>query len=358
MSALSKLKFWDNSNAFDQLEGSLHAIRGDGDVVVLFPYDDGTFWLKSATFNKDLIGGQGGYETDDGDKIVVDGDGEPKRDLLGVPMVLAVDPTEHAAAVDPIKALVAQKNNIGEWLRVDREGNIVEIGEALKQAADSAVFADPDSDDHWTAKALEYDAVRERLESMGTDPNDASPELIETAVGQVEQAAADAAEQAQSEGADWREYLPWGDEMDADEPAPEPIDVDLESSMVGDRLREMGVDPAMATDEMKHTAMEQLAERGDLRKIYDIAPPSAPAVADGGELVLDEATHYAVDQSKAADLLPTTTSSTELNVAIDKARMEEHDEGKMKTTLIHGIIIGAVVMGIAALLFGGMFALL
>lgn len=283
MSLLGKLAFWKSSNPFLDLEEALHAIRGEHDVVVLFPYDDGTFWLKGATFSKELIGGQGGYETDDGDKIVVDGDGEPKRDLLGVPMVLALDPTEHAAAVDPIKALVAQKNNIGEWLRVDSKGNIVEVGEALEQA------------------------------SKATDGMDG---LSDVDVGPAE------------------------------------------SEDVHAELEDMGIPPEQAQAEHVKGALERLAEDGKLRKVLDLAPPSAPVVADGGNVELEEATHIAVDQSKAADLLPTTTSSTELNVAIDKARMEEHEEGKIKTTLIHGIIIGAVMMGVAALMFGGLFALL
>jgi hypothetical protein len=359
MSIRNKIPFMGGSNAYDQLGEALAAIRGgDHDALALLPYDDGTYWLKPCSFDKELIGGQGGYETEDGDKIILDGDGEPKRDLLGVPIILAVDPTEHAAAVDPIKALVAQKNNIGEWLRVDREGNIVEIGDALKQAAASAVFEDPDSPEHWTAKALEYHAVRERIEAMGVEPDDASAEAIERAVRQVEQAAAEQAQQADDASLSPRDYLPWGDEMDGDEDEyPDPIDVDLEASMVGDKLREMGIEPGMASDEMRQQVMQQLAEQGDLRKIYDIAPPAAPAVADGGGVELEQATHIAVDQSKAADLLPTTTNTTELQTAIDKARNEEYDEGKAKELITYGIIIGAVIGGVFAVLMALMFAL-
>lgn len=359
MSVLDTLKFWSNSDPYEELVTGLRMIQGDMDALALLPYDDGTFFLKPCNFDKDLIGGQGGYETDDGDKIVLDGDGEPKRDLFGVPLLLAVDPTEHAAAVDPIKALVAQKDNIGEWIRVDREANVVELGPALKSVADSAVFAEPGSEDHWTTQALEYDAVEDRLLSMGVEPDDASEELIQQAVRQVEQAAADAAENDEDREEDWRDYLPWGDDIDSGvEPAPEPVDIDIEDSMVGDKLREMGVQPNMASDEMVHKAMKHLAENDDLTKVYDIAPPAAPAVADGGELVLEEATHIAVDQSKAADLLPKTTSTTELNTALDKARMEEHDEDKVKDLITYGIIIGAVIGGVFAVVMAIIFALI
>lgn len=343
MSLRDKIPFLGGSNAHDQLGEALAAIRGgDHDALALLPYDDGTYWLKPCSFDKDLIGGQGGYETEDGDKIILDGDGEPKRDLLGIPIVLAVDPTEHAAAVEPIKALVAQKENIGEWLRVDREGNIVEVGEALKQAADAAVFADPNSDEHWTAKALEYEAVREYIEATGTDPDEASPELIEQAVRQVEQQAAEAAREDET-GRSPRSFLPWGDEMAESGQYPEPVDVDIDGSLVGDKLREMGIDPDMASDQMLTKVMEQLADQGDLRKIYDIAPPAAPAVTDGGDVVIEEADRIAVDQSKAADLIPTPTSTTELQTAIDKARNEEHDDSTFKEGLMYGAVATGAV---------------
>jgi tetrahydromethanopterin S-methyltransferase subunit B len=266
-----------------------------------------------------------------------------------------VDPTEHAAAVEPIKALVAQKENIGEWIRVDREGTIVEVGDAVKQAADAAIFADPDSDEHWTAKALEYDAVCEWIEATGTAPEEASAELIEQAVRHVEQQAAEQAQQDES-GAGPRKYLPWGDDMAESGDYPQPVDVDIAESLVGDKLREMGVEPEMASNEMTQQVMAQLAEDGDLRKIYDIAPPAAPAVTDGGEVVIQEADRIAVDQSKAADLVPTPTNTTELQTAIDKARNEEYDEGKAKELITYGIIIGAVIGGIFAIIMAVLFA--
>lgn len=277
---LSKLKFWSSSDPAEQLVEGLINVKGNHDAVALLPYDDGTFYLKPCNFDKDLIGGQGGYETEDGDKIVLDGDGQPVRDLFGVPMLLAVDPTEHAAAVDPIKALVAQKNNIGEWIRVDKSGSILEVGDAVAPASE---MSDEASDD---------------------------------------------------------------------------VDIGLEGSMVEQELNERGIGLEQATPSQIEAVMKELAERGDLTKIYDIAPPAAPAVADGGDLVLDEATHIAVDQSKATDLVPKTTSTTELNTALDKARMEEHDEDKWKSIFIQGMIAGAVTAAVAGLVFVGVFALI
>lgn len=359
MSALGKLKFWGNSDPFEDLVDGLAAAKGDADALALLPYDDGTFFLKQANFDKDLIGGQGGYETPDGDKIVMDGDGQPVKDLFGVPMLLAVDPTEHAAAVDPIKALVAQKDNIGEWLRIDREGNLIQVGPALKSAADSAIFEDPNSDEHWTEKALEYDSVRKRITEMGVEPAEASPELIQQAVEQIEAEAVEAAQNDEEETSTVREYLPWEDQIDDDvDIQPERVEVNIEDSVVGDKLREMGVEPDMASEEMLHAAMEELAKNDDLKKIYDIAPPAAPVVTDGGHVEIEQATHYAVDQSKATDLIPKTTSTTELNTALDKARMEEHDEDKWKNIFIQGMIAGSVIAGFFGLVFVGMFALL
>lgn len=227
----------------EQLITGLQAILGDGDAIALLPYDDGTFYPKRAYFDKELIGGMGGYETDDGDKIVVDGTGEAVRDLYGVPMLLGVDPTEHAAAVDPIKALIAHKEDIGEWIRVDKQGNVVEAGDAVMpaEADGGGVTTDNMVSDHAAREGLAYDA-----------------------------------------------------------------------------------------------AMASLAADGDVRKVYDIAPPAALRENGEGEYELDEATHIAVDQSKAADLMPTTHSTVEINTALDKARMEEYDEGQKLTWLAYG----------------------
>jgi len=104
----------------------------DADAIVFLPYSDGPLVPKPGIFDKDLMGGKGGYRTPDGDKVYVDGEGSGKYDLEGVPAILAIDPTEHAAAVDPLKSFIAQENDIGRWIQVDQEGNIIEAGEALK----------------------------------------------------------------------------------------------------------------------------------------------------------------------------------------------------------------------------------
>jgi hypothetical protein len=250
----SKLKFWQ-SDPHKTLVKGLERVRGDADAIALLPYDDGTFYMKPANFDKELIGGQGGYETEDGDKIVLDGGGEPVKSLLGIDVILAVDPTEHAAAVEPIKALIAHRNNLGEWLKVDKKGNIIEAGDGVELADDTA-----------------------------------------------------------------------------------DIDVGPEGTMV----EEVATNEQIAFD----AAMAKLEKQGDVSKVYDIAPPAAPAMTDGGEVRMDEATHIAVDQSKAADLMPTTTSTTELNTALDKARMEEYEEGKLMKYFVYGAVFMSVILGI------------
>lgn len=282
---------------YKPLRNALTKLRGDADALVLFPYDDGTFFPKRANFDKELLGGMGGYETPDGDKVILDGAGEPKKSLLGVPLLLACDPTEHTSAVEPMKAYMAHKKDLGEWIKVDKRGNIIEAGESLELVGD-------DSD---------------------------------------------------------------GPDVD--------IDVGLEGSMVEDKASELndGRDP---TTQDLQRALETLEQEGDVRKLYDFATPAAPSVrmgdgdeaadaaADGGmvtsdpDVEIEEATHVAVDQSKAADLLPRKLSSEELNVALDKARMQEHDEEKWKRIFVQGAILGAIGMLIGAIVMGGMFFLI
>jgi len=264
MSMAEKVAFWRN-DPYEDLASSLARIRGDADALALLPYDDGTFWLKPANFDKELIGGQGGYETDDGDKIVLDGEGKPVRDFMGVNIVTALDPTEHAGAVDMVKAAVAHKHNLGEWIKVDRQGHLIDVGESLTQL-DTEVL---------------------------------EPELME--------------------------------------------------SQVGDRAKKLAKEKGGRAEQMLDRAMVELEREGELTKIYDLAPPASASVDSDGNLALDEATHIAVDQSKAADLMPTTTSTTELNTALDKARLEEYEEGKLMKYFVYGMASGAIT----AVLFGG-----
>lgn len=254
------------SDPYDDLGESLAKVRGDHDALALLPYDDGTFWLKPANFDKALIGGQGGYETDDGDKIVLDGEGKPVREFLGVNIVTALDPTEHAGAVDHVKAHMAHKKDIGEWLKVDKRGNVIEAGEALTQ----------------------------------------------------------------HDGGD--------------------VDVGVEGTLVEEKAAELAAQEKGLTKEQAYDrALVELERDGDVTKIFDIAPPSGVSVDEDGVLNLEEATHVAVDMSKGADLMPTTTSTTELNTALDKARMEEHEPRSLSRDLIF-MAAGAI----SSIIFGGM----
>jgi len=267
MALVDYIPFLGNDR-YEDLGPALRKVQGEHDAVILFPYDDGTFFPKPADFDKELLGGKGGYETIDGDKIVLDGAGEPKKNLFGVPMLLACDPTEHAAAVEPMKAHIAHKKDLGQWLMVDRRGNVLEAGEAMVQATDDE------------------------------------------------------------------------DELQ---------DIGLEGTMVQEHAQERGIS--------MDRALEELQAAGDVTKVYDFSTPAAPVATDGGEVEIEEATHVAVDQSKAADLLPRTMSTEEINVALDKARMEEHDEGKIKDLITYGVVLGVIVTILAAIVLGGMFFL-
>lgn len=310
------------SDPTEQLVAGLDGILGDGDAIALLPYDDGTFYMKRAYFDKELIGGIGGFETDDGDKIAVDGAGEAVRSLFGVPVVLGVDPTEHAAAVDPIKAVVAHKDDIGEWVRVDRQGAVVQVGPALdpapviNAAADADEAFDVATDDELLT--LYYDHY---------DPREYSAREKRDLVDEHEAAI--------------REQL--ADIYSDDQPELEANGMVGDGGMVTD-FQEQAHKERHSTMSFEE-ALRELAERGDVTKVYDIAPPAGMYLDPQGEARVEEATHIAVDQSKAADLLPTTWDTVELNTALDKARMEEHEEGKLMKYFVYGM----VAMGVMAL---------
>jgi hypothetical protein len=267
---MDKLAFW-RSDPYDELAEDLAGLRGDHDAIALLPYDDGTFFFKPCNFDKDLIGGQGGYETDDGDKIVLDGDGEPVKSLMGTDVILGIDPTEHAGAVEPIKSYVAQKNNLGEWLKVDTQGNLIDVGDALLPGPDNDLDVGP----------TESDMVMETAGEIADAQNIREELAIEKAV-------------------------------------------------------------------------EKLEQQGEITKIYDFAPPASVS-ANGDEVEIEQADRVAVDQSKAVDLMPTTTSTTELNTALDKARMEEYEEGKLMKYFVYGMVsaslINTIFFGIVFLMF-------
>jgi hypothetical protein len=300
---IEKLAFW-RSDPMQDLAEDLRRARGDADALALLPYDDGTFFIKPCNFDKNLIGGQGGYETVDGDKIVLDGDGEPVKSLLGVDILLALDPTEHAGAVAPIKSAIAQKHNIGEWVKADREGNIIEVGEALVQADGG-----------------EQEVITER-----------AVDIIAQADGFDEDSARDLVARADGYAADGG------------------VAVGLEGSMVEKKAKREQIP--------MEQALAELEADGEVTKIYDLAPAAAPVIDDEGNLSVEGATHIAVDQSKAADLMPTTTSTTELNTALDKARMEEHDPGIRTKYLVYGVILGTIITVVVGGLFVGLTAVI
>lgn len=318
-----KFKFWGSNPDVDVAE-ALQEKRGDADALALLPYDDGTFYLKPCNFDKELIGGQGGYETEDGDKIVLDGDGEPVKQLLGVDIILGIDPTEHAGAVEPVKAFMAQKNNIGEWLKVDRAGNIIEVGEALMPAPDSDVSLDD--------VGLEDTAVEDRADQIVAEQGIRKQQAMEHALEELEKdgevtKVMDLAPPAAPK------LTPEVTGVEADV---EPIDVENGDGESGGKLGNLlgdGSEDEAATD-------------GGM---------ALPTVDTDGvdvewNVELEEATHIAVDQSKATDLMPTTTSTVELNTALDKARMEEYEEGRLMKYFAYGLAAGALI----SVVFGGM----
>ena len=130
-------KYRQAGDPWDKFADACHAIvdAEDADAIALIPYSDGPMIPKPAIYQQDLLGGKGGYRTSDGEIIYVDGQGTGRFDLEGVPLITAIDPTEHASGADPLKAWVAHKKDIGEWIKVDREGTLIEAGEAV-QAAD------------------------------------------------------------------------------------------------------------------------------------------------------------------------------------------------------------------------------
>jgi len=104
----------------------------NADAIIFLPYSDGPLIPKPGIYDRELLGGKGGYRTPDGDRIYVDGDGSGKFSLNGVDIILSIDPTEHAAAVDPLKSWIQMRNDTGKWIQVDKEGTVIEAGEALK----------------------------------------------------------------------------------------------------------------------------------------------------------------------------------------------------------------------------------
>lgn len=114
----------------------LRAKLSDHDALCQIPYGDNQMLLKPGSYESDCVGNLPGYVTPDGDRFIVDGVGEPVKYLGGVPVVLCIDPREHSAVLEPAKSMLWHKRELGEFVRVDREGRVVDVGDALAPAAD------------------------------------------------------------------------------------------------------------------------------------------------------------------------------------------------------------------------------
>lgn len=275
---------------YEQVQAGLQARLGDGDALLLIPYDDGTFYLKPATYDKTLVGGIGGYETPDEDKFVVDGAGNAKRSLFGVPVALAIDPSEHAGVVEPIKALIAEKDNLGEYVRVDRSDAVAEVGSALNRIDASG--------------EVNSQALREEMAKTGGDRHEALLNLAE-----------------RGELSKYYDLTPKR-RLSESEEGPEPPTLDPDPDTQPDTAADGGV---------------------------SVDPPAA--------FTEDRADGYIVDQSSAAELLPKKWTSEKLQVMQDKARMEEHQEGKLMKYAGYGVAVGWILGILSMVAFGGMQAL-
>lgn len=109
----------------------MQGLLGDGDALVLIPYSDNMMVPKRGYYEKHLVGNLPGYRTGDGDVFVAEGKGNPIKSLFGVPVVLGLDPSQHAGIIEPLKSLIAHKRSEGEFIRVNRQGQPVEAGEAV-----------------------------------------------------------------------------------------------------------------------------------------------------------------------------------------------------------------------------------
>jgi len=176
-------RYRNSGDPWDQFADACHAIvdAEDADAIALIPYSDGPILPKPAIYDQDLLGGTGGYRTSDGEIIYVDGQGTGRFDLEGVPLITAIDPTQHAAAADPLKAWISHKKNIGEWIKVDREGNLIEAGEAV-QSLDGTTPAMDRGRDAAAADGGHPSEVHEHAHENGMALSDAKAALEEAGI--------------------------------------------------------------------------------------------------------------------------------------------------------------------------------
>lgn len=177
------LKFWNSGDPWDAFADACHEIVDDedADAIAFVTYGDGPILPKPAIYDRELLGGKGGYRTSDGERIYVDGQGNGTYSLQGVDVILAIDPTEHAAGADPLKAWIAHKNDIGEWVKVDRENNVVEAGDALSRLdSDDPPAMDQDLDPRAAADGGEYPSeVHRHAAEEGMELEQAKAQLEE-----------------------------------------------------------------------------------------------------------------------------------------------------------------------------------
>jgi hypothetical protein len=271
----------------------------DADAISLIPYSDGPMVPKPGVFDKDLMGGKGGYRTPDGDKIYIDGEGSGKYDLEGVPAVLAMDPTEHAAAVDPLKAFAAMRNDVGRWIQIDSVGNVIKAGEALMALEKPEYNGAGDAE--FNAEDLNTNALPDHLA-------DEIPELPAEAMDIPKEAVPDG--------------------------GPYPSEVHEKAATHGTTLAD---------------AKAALEEEGILDKIVDISSPKEINIDDEtGEVDVEEATLTGISLSAASNLLPKKTNTTSLQVMEEKARQEGRDDDKLLEWAGYGFVAGAASSGVTA----------
>jgi len=257
-----------SGDPWDEFADATRAIVEDenADAIAFIPYSDGPLVPKPAIYDKELLGGKGGYRTPDGDRIYVDGQGNGKFSLQGVDVILSIDPTQHAAAADPLKAHIAHLKDLGQWIKVDREGNLIEAGDAVKSLDDETPAMD---------------------------------------VPKNEGVAADGGGYASE-------------------------------------VHRKALEDDMALEDAKAA----LEEANLLHKIVDLASPREAVVdEETGEVEVEEATHVAVDVSKAADLLPKKTNTTAWQVLEEKARQEGRDEDRLMEYFMYGALTGGAIGG-------------
>lgn len=159
----------------------------NADAIAFIPYSDGPLIPKPAIYDRELLGGKGGYRTPDGEMIYVDGEGSGKYSLEGVDTILAIDPTEHAAAVDPLKAWIWHRvNKENQWLKVDKQGNLIEAAESLEPI--------PDDDGETPTPRMERDSD----EPIAADGGYATE--VDRVVAETGMSIQDAKERLESEG--------------------------------------------------------------------------------------------------------------------------------------------------------------